>query len=198
MIGLLEQAPSMIGDVMDATAVTSPYPPSFDNNPLIFGWALFARLLVFSLSVATLIRIRANNIAERLPANHPVYHHRMVTVALLWAALCGSLSDVVTYLFWGEVSTGSTAIVLLLAQLLNALTLIPFLMALFTPLWLKWLCTMGVLNAAPTITLNGLVNDVRSTWLSASIPIRLLMYSAISSALVTVGKYMLWLEHGRF
>lgn len=183
---------SVIGQALEH--VSSPFPPSFDNNPLVFGWALFARLLIFLLSASTLVKLRARNISENLAANHPVFYHRVATASFLWAALLGSLSDVITYLFWGEVSVGATAIALLISRLLDALTMIPFLMALFVPLWVRWMCRIGILTPAPSMTLNGLVNDVRSTWTSASIPLQLLAYSAIASATTTVGKYWLWVE----
>ena len=186
---------SVIGRTLEAAG--SPYPPSFDNNPLVFGWALFARLLIFLLSTATLLKIRERNVKERLAANHPVYYHRVTIASFLWAALLGSLSDVLTYLFWNEVTVGLTATVLLLSRLLDALTMIPFVMALFVPLWLRWLCRVGVLTTAPSFILSGIVNDVRATWTSAAIPIRLTVYSAGGAALVTVAKYWLWLEHGR-
>jgi hypothetical protein len=187
---------TVIARTLEAAA-SSPYPPSFDNNPLVFGWALFARLLVLLLSVSTLIKLRDRNIKERIPANHPVYYHRMVNASFLWAAVLASGGDVMTYLFWNEVSVGMTATVLLIAKLLDALTMIPFIMALFVPVWMKWLCQIGILKTAPSMTLNGLVNDARATWTSAGLPIRLTLYSAAAAALTTVAKYWLWLEHGR-
>jgi hypothetical protein len=196
MIALLAmQHGTVVGQALNA--VNSPYPPSFDNNPMIFGWALFARLLVLLLSTSTLVRLRGRNIAERIAPNHPVYYHRAVTQCLLWGAGIGSLSDVLTYLFWGEVSIGITATVLLVSRILDGLTLFPFLMALFVPFWVKWLCDIGFLKIAPSMMLNGVVNDLRATWTSTEIPIRLSQQAAIAAFMITVGKYWLWLEHGR-
>lgn len=192
---VIMQHGSVIGRTLESAS--SPYPPSFDNNPLVFAWALFARLLIFSLSAATLLRIRERNIKDGIPANHPVYYHRMVMASFLWAAMLGSLSDVLTYLFWNEVSIPLTAFVLLMSRLLDAFTMVPFLMALFVPVWLGWLCRVGILDTAPSMTLNGVVNDIRATWTSAAVPLRLLAYSAVGSALVTVGKWWLWIDHGR-
>lgn len=196
VLTLMAQLPgAAMGRALEAAH--SPYPPSFDNNPLVFGWALFARLLVLNLAMATVLRLYARNRTERLTANHPVYYHRMVSICFLWTALLASGGDVLTYLFWGEVSNTITAVVMLLSRLLDALTMIPFLMALFVPIWLRWLRVMGLIPTAPSITLNGVVSDMRVTWGSFALPLALLAYSAIGSAGVTILKYWLWIEHGR-
>jgi F0F1-type ATP synthase assembly protein I len=183
----------MIGRAVDFAV--SPYPPSFDNNPLIFGWALFARLLIMLLAAATLARMSSKARVDKLPGNHPVFYHRAVITAFLWAALIGSTSDVLTYLVWNEVSNATTSIVLLISRLLDAISVIPFLCALFPTIVLNWLCHIGVLRRSPTITLNGVVNDVRAVWDSKTVPLQLLAYSAVGAAAVTTGKYVLWLEH---
>ncbi len=187
---------SVVGKAVDFAI--SPYPPSFDNEPMVFGWALFARLLITSLSAATLVRLYTRNRQENLAANHPVFYHRAVTMCFLTAAMLGASSDVITYLFWGEVTNATIAIVLLIAQILNATTMIPFLMALFVPIWLGWLRHAGIVKTAPSITLNGVVNDVRVTWQSAHLPVQLFCYSAIGSAIVTVGKYARWAGYELF
>ena len=55
---------------------------------------------------------------------------------------------------------------------------------------------VGLLRVAPSMTLNGIVNDVRVMWDSAAVPLRLFAISALGSALVTYGKYWLWRGHG--
>ena len=195
VFGHMAAATSPIAQALDA--VPSPYPPSFDNNPLLFAWALFARILIVLMASATLVRVVSRNRMEKIEANHPVYYHRMTVACFLWAALIGALSDVLTYLFWGEATATLTYVIFVSARILDGLTMFPFLMALFVPLWLRWLCEAGVLKTAPQLTLNGVINDVRTMWDSKSIPLLLLGYSALGSAAVTVGKYWLWLEHGR-
>lgn len=198
MSGVLGQMASASTPITQAiNAVMSPYPPSFDNNPALFAWALFARILIVLMAAATLVKISSRNRMEGIEANHPVYYHRMTVCCFLWGAMIGSLSDALTYLFWGEVGDAVTYFIFVAARVLDGMTMFPFLMALFVPLWLRWLCEIGVLKSAPTLTLNGVINDVRTTWDSKSIPLLLLGYSALGSAAVTVGKYWLWLEHGR-
>lgn len=197
MIVLLQAArTSAIGQALEH--VNSPYPPSFDNNPAIFGWALFARLLILLLSTATLIRLRSRNASERVPANHPVYSHRMVIMCLLWAAALGSSSDVLTYLFWGEVTVRATTVVLLLSRLLDAFSIIPFAMALCVRVWIAWLCDIGVFRRSDNFVINGMFHDMRATWASFSVPMMLVMWSAFGSAAVTGMKYWAWLQHGSF
>ena len=195
VLGHLAASSSPIAQALEA--VPSPYPPSFDNNPLLFAWALFARILIVLMASATLVRVASRNRVEQIEANHPVYYHRMTVACFLWGALIGAGSDVLTYLFWGEGTPTFTYFVFVTARVLDGLTMFPFLMALLVPLWLKWLCEIGFLKSAPALTLNGVINDVRTMWDSKSIPLLLLGYSALGSAAVTVGKYWLWLEHGR-
>jgi hypothetical protein len=189
ILNMMSVAPVVIN------TAASPFPPSFDNNPMVFAWALFARMLVFSLASATVVKIMARNAAERLPTNHPVYYHRLVMMCFLWTAIMGSSSDVMTYLFWGEASVETTSFILLLCRVIDACTMAPFVMALFVPVWMRWLRNAGWVRFQPTIVLNGVINDVRVTWTSATIPLQLLTYSLIASGMVTVGKYLLWVEH---
>jgi hypothetical protein len=186
---------SAVGEAL--VAVNSPYPPSFDNNPLVFGWALFGRLLVLMLASATLFRIRARNQIECLPSNDPTYLKRLVIVCLLWSAVLGSLSDVLTYLFWGEVTLSMTQVILLISRLLDALTMFPFVMALSVSAWTAWLFSIGIMRRKSLRRVDMVFSDMRPVWISAAIPLRLMIYSAVGSAMVTVIKYWLWIEHGR-
>lgn len=173
----------------------SPYPPSFDNSPLVFGWALFSRLLIAMLSMATIVRVVSRNRAEQVAWNHPVYMHRTTFAMLLWGALLGSAGDVITYLFWGEVPDLWISRLLLLARVMDGMTMFPFLAALFVPVWLGWLFAAGLISRKEQMTINGVVNDLRSTWDSKTVPLQLAAYSAVGAALVTALKYWMWLEH---
>lgn len=152
-------------------------------------------MLIVMLSMATIVRLTSRNRAENIAWNHPVYLHRTAFVMMLWAAFLGSSGDVLTYLFWNEVSAAWTARLLMLAKALDGMTMVPFIAALSVPVWLGWLFALGVIKPTESITINGVVHDLRSTWDSKTVPLRLGIYSAVGAALVTVLKYWLWLEN---
>jgi hypothetical protein len=185
-------AGNTVGRVMQAAA--SPYPPSFDNNPLVFGWTLFARMIVLLLAVATLLRLRSRNKRERIPSNHPVYYHRLTLICFLWGAALSSGSDTLTYLFWGEVTPAVTRVVLLVSRVMSALTMVPFVGALFTPVWVRWLQGLGLMPVADVGMANR-VSDARAPWTSFRLPGSLAIQAAVASAAVTYWKYWLWVDH---
>lgn len=192
---ILAEGPGLV--TISQQATNSPYPPSFDNNPIVFGWALFARLLVFTMSAATIVRVHSRQRIERLPVNHPVYHHRMANLCFLYAAMLGSLSDCLTYLLWNETGEYLTTLVMLLARVFDGWTMFPFVMALFVPVWMRWLKEIGIVRPAPSMLMGGMYHDMKATWPTFRIPLQLLFYSAGTSVFATVGKYFLWIEHVR-
>lgn len=178
-----------IGEMVSNSPI---FPPSFDNSPVLFGLALFARLLIMLLSAATIVRIASRTRAEHLPCDHPVYYHRMMVGCLLAAACLGSSSDVLTWVMWGELSDYGMGQVMLLCKALDAATMLPFLMALFVPYWIRYLRKCGVLQGAGSFVLNGVMQDMRITWGQVGIPLRLVAWSAAGAAGVAFSKWALW------
>jgi hypothetical protein len=186
----------MIGSrahIVGQMVANSPaFPPSFDNSPVLFGMALFARLLIALLSAATIVRIISRTRIERLPCDHPVYYHRMMVGCLLTSACMGSTSDVLNWLLWGELSAAGMGRVMLICKLLDALTMVPFLMALFVPYWVKYLRRCGMFHGAGAYVLSGKMQDMRITWGQVGVPMRLVAWSAFGAAGAAFSKYVLW------
>ncbi len=175
-----------------SVAASPVFPPSFDNNAFVFGWALFARLTVLMLASATVVRLVSRTRAERLPCDHPVFYHRASFIALLVSTMIGSGADVVAYLPWGEVAAPTMANLLVLSRFMDGLTVFPFAMALFVPVWVAGFGYCAGLPRGESFRLSGAIHDLRTTWPSAAIPLRLAAWCAIGAFLVTFGKWALW------
>lgn len=168
------------------------FPPSFDNSPVLFGLALFSRILIAALASATVVRIISRTRLERLPCDHPVYYQRMMIGCLLVASILGSGSDVITWLSWGELSNVGMARMFLVTKTMDALTSVPFIMALFVPYWVKFLRQRGLLQGCGVFELNTTLSDIRVTWGQIGVPLRLVAWSAAGAAGVAFSKWYLW------
>lgn len=184
--------PDNISRAAELVANSPIFPPSFDGTPALFAWALFARLLILMLSAATVVRLVSRLRAERIPCDHPVFYHRMMIICLLTAASFGSLSDVLTWLLWGEVSPGEMSLVLALGRVLDGLSVVPFLMGLFVPFWVFYLRKCGLLRGAGAFDLSQGVADMRVTWGQIGVPLSLTLWCAAGALLVTAGKWADW------
>lgn len=168
------------------------FPPSFDDNAFLFGWALFARLMVLMLASATVVRLVSRTRVEALPCNHPVFYHRAAFIMVLVATMLGSGADVITYLPWGEVQADTMARYMTAARIMDGLTVFPFTMALFVPLWVAGLGMCAGMPRMDSFRLSGAIHDIRTTWPSAAIPLRLAGWCAFGASLVTLGKWAAW------
>lgn len=186
----------MYGTRAHATAemvANSPiFPPSFDNSPLLFGLALFSRLLIVVLASATVVRIVSRTRLERLPCDHPVYYQRMMIGCLLMASILGSGSDVITWLSWGELTDLGMGRMFLVTKTMDALTSVPFIMALFVPYWIKFLRGRGWIQGHGIFELNTALADIRVTWGQIGVPLSLAAWSAAGAAGVAFSKWYLW------
>lgn len=183
-----------IAQAAGVMASSPVYPPSFDASPSLFAWALFSRLLILTLSSATVVRLVSLTRAEGLSSTHPAFYHRVMIGCFLTAAALGSLSDVMIWLSWGEVGPRTMGNYLMLSRGLDGLTMVPFLMGLFTPFWLWWLRSTGWIGR-DDVVLTG-PSDARLTWTRVGVPVRLTLLCAVGALLVTGGKYAAWvLDH---
>lgn len=127
---------------------TSRFPPSFEDNPLSYGMALFALALISSISLGVVIgyalEARRAREVDRLVRNRaprsihgrysPVSLHRIVVAGFLLTIVFGALPDVLVLLAWGEASDATMFILFSLDRVFDALTLIPFLGSIFVSL----------------------------------------------------------------
>lgn len=195
---LLIAANSATSNMATYMAPSSPaFPPSFDNNPVLFGITLFARILVSLLSAATIVRLVSRTRVEGLACNHPVFYHRMSFTSLLCAAWLGSTSDVLTYLFWNEVTPTTYGTIMTVSRVFDATTMIPFLMALFVPWWVGLFMQCGWRRPGRDFMLTGVFHDVKSTWGSSMVPFKLTGWAAAGAASVTLCKWAMWYGHIR-
>lgn len=133
---------------MDQVAL-SPFPPSFDDNPWSYGFALFSAVLISSLCLAhllgyafdyhrTLEADRKRGTARRarfLNFGSAECVYRMIVGGLLTALLVRVLPDAVVMLAWGEASSETMTILFGIDRYLDGLAIIPF---IFSSLLLVW------------------------------------------------------------
>ncbi|WP_066723596.1 hypothetical protein [Sphingomonas pituitosa] len=121
------------------------FPPSFNDNPLSYGFALFSLALITSISLAYVIaavlersREREVNAKIRNVALPPsptgltlLSYHRLILCGLLLTIILGAGPDVLLLLAWGEASDEAMWWIFQLDRVCDAATIIPFLMSMF-------------------------------------------------------------------
>lgn len=121
------------------------FPPSFDDSPLGYAFALFSLALITSLSLAILTGYalehrRECEINRRIgnKAYPPRYHgltliglHRLIVSGLLLTIVFGALPDVLSLLAWGEASDEVMWTLFEIDRLGDGLASLPFLFSVF-------------------------------------------------------------------
>lgn len=128
--------------------VASVYPPSFDDNPLSYGFALFSLTLVSSISLAQLMAYwlegrRISQISRRWPTFSMPHErqwtllsvHRSILAGLHMTILFGALPDVLVMLAWGEASTETMNRLAMIDRVFDAATLWPYLASTALSAW---------------------------------------------------------------
>ncbi|KTF70687.1 hypothetical protein ACNFJ7_02270 [Sphingomonas sp. HT-1] len=149
----------------------SRFPPSFNDNPLSYGFALFSLALITSIALAYVIAVllertreREINAAIRNPALPPPEHgitllslHRMIYCGLLSTIILGAGPDVLLLLAWGEASDNAMWWIFQLDRVCDAATIGPFLMSMF-------LAIRAEKSIEHRLGLDPAVIPVRPTW----------------------------------
>lgn len=130
------------------TAAISAYPPSFDGNPVSYGFALFSLTLICAFSVAMLLQYMFETRARRaaykafgqpqqppLSWSNPLTIHRCIVICFLSTILLGAFPDVLVLFAWGEASTRTMDVLFLLDRIGDGLTFIPFTAAVALSAW---------------------------------------------------------------
>jgi len=126
------------------------FPPSFDNNPLTYGFALFSLSLVTAVSMAIIIgwvvearrscridQIIRNPIPRPLRRGRKpgcisaVTLYRLIVGLLLSTVVSGALPDVAVLLAWGEASPTMMDVLFSIDRICDGALLLPFLVAIF-------------------------------------------------------------------
>lgn len=128
----------------------SAFPPSFEGSPWAFCFALFALILVVSLSLAQVLRHACE--AGRDRALQRKFGHRFAfrgqpafwtTLGIYrWKVSClyltilfGAVGDVAVMLAWGEVNARTMETLLQMDRILDGATIFPFLAAVALAAW---------------------------------------------------------------
>jgi hypothetical protein len=121
------------------------FPPSFNDNPWSYGFALFSLALITSVSLAYVIgvvlerwREREINAKVRNAAAPPprlgmtlLTYHRLILCGLLSTIILGAGPDVILLLAWGEASDEAMWWIFQIDRVGDACTIAPFLMSMF-------------------------------------------------------------------
>lgn len=146
------------------------FPPSFDNSPLSYGFAVFSLTLVSALSLAQLLsywfegrarreaqKIAMNLVTEPLASFSALQVHRMIVSGFLLTILFGALPDVLVLLFWGEAADRTMEALFLIDRVLDGALLFPF-------LWSIAMLAYAYQAIPQTLVRNAGVGLARPTW----------------------------------
>lgn len=127
------------------------FPPSFEGNPLTYGFALFSLTLLSMLSVARIWGLASEarkhrHLAKRFPSfMQPVRPlptwsaltlHEIKLACLYLTIFLGAFPDTLILLLWGEASQTAMVDLFLIDRVGDALTLVPFTIAMMLGAWL--------------------------------------------------------------
>lgn len=130
------------------TLSQTTFPPSFDDNPWSYGFALFSLTTICAVALSMLgqflferrARIAAEKVALNLPHipqpfATPLGIHRTIISCFLATILLGALPDTLVLFFWGEASTQTMEWLFLIDRAGDGLTIVPFLSAAMLSAW---------------------------------------------------------------
>lgn len=121
------------------------FPPSFDDSPFAYAFALFSLTIVTALSLSIVIGYalegrREREISRRIgnwasaPRKNGVTLlglHRVIVGGFLLTIIMGALPDVLVLLAWGEASDETMWTLFLVDRAFDGLLLLPFLFSVF-------------------------------------------------------------------
>ena len=121
------------------------FPPSFDDSPLAYGFALFSLTLVTAISLHIVIGYalesrREREISRRIQnrAYPPRRNgltllglHRIIVSGFLTTIILGAGPDVLVLLSWGEASDATMWTLFQIDRICDALLLLPFMVSVF-------------------------------------------------------------------
>lgn len=142
------------------------YPPSFDDNPLTYGFAIFSLTLICAFSIAMLMHFvfeaRAKRAALKmfhqpsqppLPWASPLTIHRSIVICFLCTILLGAFPDVLVLFAWGEASDRTMTTLFLMDRIGDVLNFAPFTAAVALSAWGSQVVPQQLIRDTPVTVL---------------------------------------------
>lgn len=166
---------------LEALQAGTSIPPSFDQNPWAYGFALFGLIVLTSLTAAGMVRVARCIDPHRDGYGSPITLDRLRKLALGMTLLTLALPDVIILLAWGEISDAAMMNLWVLDRFLDGMTILPFLVA----------CGISIrggerIDTALVMAPNR--SDMWPTWRQTRDHISIIVLVAIIAAGVALGK----------
>lgn len=174
----------------------SPFPPSFEGNPISYGFGLFGDIVAAALALTMLLgyvfESRRNRQATRLlgyPEGHtptprwsPLYLYRAANVSMLVFIFMRAAPDALWMLAWGEVSEDAIRALLALDLWGDGLALGPFFFSILCWTWGRQVIPQKLLVGL------GTVQSHRPPWEVIWKNCRIILMVLVIAIGVTIGK----------
>jgi hypothetical protein len=133
---------------LDFAAAAERFPPSFDNSPFFYAFALFSLSLITSISLGVVIghalEARRAREVDRLIGNplprvkvsalSPVSIHRLIVSGFLLTIIFEALPNVLVMLAWGEASDATMRSLFDIDRACDGMALLPFMASILVSL----------------------------------------------------------------
>lgn len=177
--------------------LASAFPPSFEGNPLTYGFALFSLSLLSMLSVARIwglisdlhkVRQLERSLLWYIRPREPLSRwsaltlHETKLACLYLSIFLGAFPDVLILLLWGEASNQTMVRLFMMDRIGDGLTLLPFATAMMIGCWLQQVIPQKLIA-------NSRHDEVKPPNLRAVLPtLRICLVLLVLASGVTMGK----------
>lgn len=151
----------------DVVHAHSRFPPSFDDNPFTYAFALASMSAIAFVSIGLLLswwfeardhrtirRMHFNDLTfpqgpgfwERLFTRRPMtlfHYHRVIMGSFLVSFILGTMPDAIVMILWGEAHDATMAIAFDADRICDGLAMIPFMFAVVV----GWRCSDSLVHA---------------------------------------------------
>lgn len=166
------------------------FPPAFHNNGFAYSFALFALLILASVSLAQIVRTARCLEPSRNGWNSPVSVARLIVSCLYAVIFLGTFPDVVVLLLWNEVTDPVMQDIWAADRVFDGLTLVPFVAAIYLSLRAESKITGQLLYTVGQVLGNDKpVVDLRINFLLLRPQIKLAILAAFIAAGISLGKW---------
>lgn len=196
MQGGMSSSTHAVDYVKSLYGTPSPFPPSFDGNPLSYAFGLFGDIVAASLATAILLSFvfekrrfrQVHKILGIVPApTHavpwtPLWLYRTGMICFLSFVVMRALPDALWMLAWGEVEVETIELLLMIDLLADGFSIIPLFAASLAWAWGRQVIPQK-LTEGRTAIVSG-----RPPWDVVLKNGRIVLVVIVISILVTIGK----------